>query len=403
MSFPVSNVAVSSDTFSVWVERTNTLCDLMTREVVTANSLSTGAVTTGNAFVNGIFSAQTFAVNASLRGGNVNTSANLAIISNANFTGASVNIASNVAIYDSNVYVNTASLSIVGGLASVTSNVLINNTNTSINAVAVYVSGGTLNLTSNVSATQANITLNTTSITHVGSILSTSANITVTGTLHTIGGNVAFDTSTFFVDATNNRVGVGNTAPDAVLAVTGTANVSGASRFANTLTIVGAVTGSNTLAVTGNATFSNTLAVTGNATFSNTLAVTGNATFSNSVSIANTVTINTDHVIEVYSNTDLGSNTTSPQLVYSFNPLSYSTVKILAQVRNASGANSQGNEMILTHNGTDSSVTVYGTVSVPSGANLGIFSTSINSTAVSLNFTQSAVNSKIKIVAHLLK
>ena len=391
MSFPVSNVAVSSDTFSVWVERTNTLCDLMTREVVTANSLSTGAVTTGNAFVNGIFSAQTFAVNASLRGGNVNTSANLAIISNANFTGASVNIASNVAIYDSNVYVNTASLSIVGGLASVTSNVLINNTNTSINAVAVYVSGGTLNLTSNVSATQANITLNTTSITHVGSILSTSANITVTGTLHTIGGNVAFDTSTFFVDATNNRVGVGNTAPDAVLAVTGTANVSGASRFANTLTIVGAVTGSNTLAVTGNATFSNTL------------AVTGNATFSNSVSIANTVTINTDHVIEVYSNTDLGSNTTSPQLVYSFNPLSYSTVKILAQVRNASGANSQGNEMILTHNGTDSSVTVYGTVSVPSGANLGIFSTSINSTAVSLNFTQSAVNSKIKIVAHLLK
>lgn len=391
MAFPVSNVTISSDTFSVWVERTNTLTDLMTREVVTANSLSTGALTTGNSFVNGIFSAQTFAVNVALRGGNVATSANLSVISNADFTGASVNIASNVAIYDSNVYVNTASLNVVGGLANVTSNVSVTTTNASISAAVTHITGGTLNLTSNVSATQANITLNTTAITHVGTSLFTGANVTVNGTVHAIAGNVAFDTATLFVDSVNNRVGVGNTAPDATLALTGTANVSGASRFASTVDVIGALTGSNTLAITGNTTLSNTLAVTGNATFSNT------------VSIANTVVINTDHVIDVYSNTNMGSNTTSPQLVYTFNPSSFTTVKILAQVRSSDNANSQGNEMILTHNGTDSTVTVYGTVAAPSSANLGVFSTSINSTAVALNFTQSAASSKIKIVAHLLK
>lgn len=394
MAFPVSNVVISSDTFSVWVERTNTLCDLFTREAVTANSLANGALTTGNSFVNGIFSAQTFAVNVGLRGGNVAAGANLAIISNAVFTGAVVNVTSNVAIYDSNVYVNTTSFNLVGGIANLTSNVSVINSNTSINAAIMYVVGGLANVTSNVSiaaanvfvnataasltgtllsitsnvaSTQANITLNTTAVTHVGATLSSTANVTITGNLHAVSGNVSFDSGTLFVDQINNRVGMGNTAPDASLAVTGTANISGPVRLANTLTSVGP------------------------------------ASFSNTVSIANTVTINTEHVIDVFSNNDLGATTGSPVTVYSFDKTAYTTVKFLTQVRSADNANTQGNEMILTHNGTTSTVTVYGTVAAPSAANLGVFSTSINSTAVALNFAQSGASSKVKVVAHFIK
>lgn len=44
---------------------------------------------------------------------------------------------------------------------------------------------------------------------------------------HTFAANVNFDSGTLFVDATNDRVGIGNTAPDARLAVTGAANISG--------------------------------------------------------------------------------------------------------------------------------------------------------------------------------
>ena len=391
MAFPVSNVVISSDTFSVWVERTNTLCDLMTREAITANSLSTGAITTGNAFVNGIFSAQTFAVNVGLRGGNVNTSANLAIVSNAVFTGAVINATSNVAFYNSNVYVNTASLNVVGGIINATSNVSVLNVNTFIVANTTSITGGLLNVTSNVTATQANITLNTTALIHVGATMNSGANVTLTGTVHAVGGNVAFDTNTLFVDSVNNRVGIGNTTPDALLLVEGTANVTGASRLANTLTVVGAITGSNTLSITGNTTLSNTLAVTGAATFSNTVA------------IANTLTINTDYVIDVFSNTNLGANVGTPVTVFSFSKAAYTTAKILAEVISGDSANSQGNEMILTHNGSNSTITVFGTVTAPTTANVGVFSTSINSTSVALNFTQTGANSKVKLVAHFLK
>lgn len=46
----------------------------------------------------------------------------------------------------------------------------------------------------------------------------TISNLTVTNDA-TIGGNLTVDTSTLYVDATNNRVGIGNTTPDAVLKV----------------------------------------------------------------------------------------------------------------------------------------------------------------------------------------
>ena len=54
-----------------------------------------------------------------------------------------------------------------------------------------------------------------------------SGNTSLQGSLQTISGNASFDSGVLFVDATNNRVGINNTSPDAALAVTGAANVSG--------------------------------------------------------------------------------------------------------------------------------------------------------------------------------
>jgi len=138
--------------------------------------------------------------------------------------------------------------------------------------------------------------------------------------------NVAFDTTTMFVDATNNRVGFGTITPDATIQVVGTANVSGAVliggdvtavsnvsisqslsvtnsvsfsntltvtgnvNFSNTLTVVGASTLQGTLGVTKAATFSNTANVVGAVALSNTLTVTGNATFSNTISVTGEAT-----------------------------------------------------------------------------------------------------------------
>ena len=53
-----------------------------------------------------------------------------------------------------------------------------------------------------------------------------SGNVTVTGSLHTISGNVSFDSGVLFVDSINNRIGVGIINPGVGLDVSGSANIS---------------------------------------------------------------------------------------------------------------------------------------------------------------------------------
>jgi hypothetical protein len=91
--------------------------------------------------------------------------------------------------------------------------------------------------------------------------------LTLTGTAISIPNNLNIDSNTLYVDATNNRVGVGKTNPATALDVTGTVT---ATAFAGALT--GAVTG----AVTGNVTGNLTGNVTGNVTGSSG-SCTGNA------------------------------------------------------------------------------------------------------------------------------
>lgn len=81
MTIPVSNVDVVTDTFGSWVQKTNQIAGILTANAVTVDVTSTGSVSTGNGFVNGIFGACTL-VASTLRGGNVAVSNTLNIEGN---------------------------------------------------------------------------------------------------------------------------------------------------------------------------------------------------------------------------------------------------------------------------------------------------------------------------------
>lgn len=119
--------------------------------------------------------------------------------------------------------------------------------------------------------------------------------------------------------------------------------------------------------------------------------------------INSNLTIRTDLGLFVSSNTDIGSNTTTPQTVYAFDKSVYSSGKITAQSKK--GANVNISEILVAYedSGNTSQLTVYGSVKAPTSANLGVYSVSSNATHVLLNFTQTQQNTAVKIVANLIK
>ena len=518
MSRTVANLEVSTDTFQNWVNKTNDLLYALTTEIVTANisGANTGTVLDNRiAQLIGKFGANTLVATAELRGGNVSSGGLLTINSNTVFGGNST-VNSSYVNAQANVFVNNAVTQINSYITTITGNtdiksnsaltamavrgnnsttntifngndVFIFTNNTSVNSISIF-TGNTYvksNATVVLITSQGNGT--TSNVIFQGNLTQFTSNVDVTGTYHTIAGNVYFDTRTLMVDATNDRVGIGNDTPDAKFAVTGTANVSGATRLANTLITIGnanfanimvvvgntalqnslIVTGNsyfanmmvtvgntalqNSLVVTGNTRLANTLVVTGNTTLANTLAVTGSTTLNNTLQvlanavfdtdtlyvdavnnrvgikntapqselrvtgnadisdtlstgtvIAGSIVFNADYVIQVVANSNIGTSTSTPLLVYSFPKATYSGAKITAAIKTPTG-NTQFSEMVLAHNTVDSYVTVYATVASPPAANAGFFSTAINNANVELSFQQSSATSSVKIVAHLIK
>lgn len=86
MAVALNTVNVNADTFDNLITKLNLALTAISTQVVTANSNANGSVTTGNTFINGIVFANTLST-SSLRGGNVQSSANLAIGSNTVITG----------------------------------------------------------------------------------------------------------------------------------------------------------------------------------------------------------------------------------------------------------------------------------------------------------------------------
>lgn len=105
-----ANVVYQYDTFAGWLTKTNQLISEMGTSVVTTGLSSSPDITTGNAFVNGYFGANTLYVSSVLQGGTANTPGTLNIISNTNINNTfSVGSTSNVTITSTTVRFSNSS------------------------------------------------------------------------------------------------------------------------------------------------------------------------------------------------------------------------------------------------------------------------------------------------------
>ena len=137
-----ANVTPSSDTFREWVDLTNRITFDMSDKVLTAAKHSVGGGTTGNAYLTGIFSANTLMISDSIQGvstdDNANTLgansalANLVISTNATFIANSTHYS----------HINAqANVHISGGLLNVDANVDVDNSLTDITTTDFQLSG----------------------------------------------------------------------------------------------------------------------------------------------------------------------------------------------------------------------------------------------------------------------
>lgn len=450
----VANVDINTETFGQWVVRTNDLLHALSTEIVTANTLTgiTGNTSTPRlAQVIGTMAANTLAA-TTLTGGNTTSSANLAVSSNVNIanvtlTSAANSLYTNTQFFTANVQSNGALVAVYGTTLNVSSNLVVTSvsqqlksnssvvalgiasngtvTNTSIGgtnlsvAANTIISGSTLQSTSNVDISSSNVVITAVSqqlksnntvtaigINNNGSVTNTTvsgtnlvvtANAVITGVNHTIAGNVNIDSGVLYVDSVNNRVGFGNTTPDATVTIQGNSNTSGtiwvgtAANLANT-TVTGFINVSSSANVAGN------------------LRVGGNSTFVGLVTLPSQVAFTQDYIVDVVSNSNIG-NTSAQRVIYSFPKASYRSGKMMVFANNNNGvANvNQIAEMVVAHDGVnDAYVTVYGVVASPSDAGnttspLGVFSAQINNSNVEILMTQSYSNSAVKVVAHLIK
>lgn len=353
MSRPVANVNILSDTFEGLVLSVNQLLNSLSTEVITANST---VANTGNTAVPrtsqlfGTFGANTVVITNGIRGGNVNGLTSTLIVS-------------------SNVTVNTDA----GNILSVGNSTV----NSVANSTTLKVSNSTVNLTITSSSVLAgNLVANTTAVAvGANAIVNTSAVFVGNSTVNAVATSTLLRVanSTQSVNVATGTVAIGNSTTAIVAnstAITGNVSFTNATSFANTVTVTGTLAGSNTLTVTGNTTFSNI------------------------------VTFKTELVVDVYSNTDL-SATMTPVLLYSFPKASYSTAKLMVQVKK--GTNTQISEILVAHDGTTAYATTYGVVVSPTRAGQSTFSANINSANVEILITQEYASSAGKVVAHLIK
>lgn len=186
----------------------------------------------------------------------------------------------------------------------------------------------------------------------------------------------------------------GNVSTSNTLTITSVASVSNNLTVANVFTVTTGLSNVNALNVRGAANIANVLTVTSNTNLNSHLSVTANASF------ADSIIVQSDYVIDVSANGDLGATLTALP-IYSFLKTDFSSARILVQTKK--GANTQVYEGILAHNGGTPQMAVYGVVSVPVAANNGVLSATSNTTHIILNYQQTAINTSIKTVLNMVK
>jgi len=150
-------------------------------------------------------------------------------------------------------------------------------------------------------------------------------NVDLTGNLTAtdlnVSGNLTIDTSTLFVDSSNNRVGILDATPSYSLDVNGTSRFVGASIFDSTIAVTGVATFAEDVNVDSGVLFvdvsTNRVGIN-DATPSYSLDVTGTAQITGAVILGSTVTITDDVIVDTdvlfvdVSANRVGINTATP-------------------------------------------------------------------------------------------
>ena len=370
--------------------------------------IATGNITGGNFITAGFANVGTtlsVVGNASVNNLSVGTFVNSNLIPNANITydlGNTTNRWKDIYLASSTIYLGADGTISAGNITNGTSNLVITldgNVSTSVsgNANIIVATGTGVNVAGYLTAT-GNIS---------GSNLSASANLSVTANANI--GNIG---TAGIVIATGNITG-GN------LITAGFANVGTNANIGNTLSVIGNANVGNlgtagVIIATGNITGGN--ANLGNLATANYLSATGGSIAIGDGSIALAAGNAGIFTVGVYninfglnSNITMGSNTGNViargnmstntisvnsiqskritiavgmnTVIDSFPKVDYRSVKYCIRIGSDSGY--QAVEVLLVHNGLNSIITVYGSLST-SGSDLLVLSTSINGANVEL-------------------
>jgi len=143
MTQSVTLINTSTDTFQTLVNKLNEVANLASNTMVTANTNANGSITTGNAYGNGIFAYATVGVVTALRGGNVQSSAELPVTSNVYVQSSHVKVGNSTANATANSTQLTFSTGAVYGqsiyqIGNSTVNVVANTTQLKFNGKSSY-------------------------------------------------------------------------------------------------------------------------------------------------------------------------------------------------------------------------------------------------------------------------
>lgn len=247
MAVTLSQIS-NTQAFGVWLTRTNQILTVMSANVVTTDTTTTGATTSGNAVVSNFLGANTLSA-VYLKGSNgaLGNTQTLTILSNV-----SINSTAYIGNSSANTYIGynpsaNASYYSNGNINSYLQTI-IQNANGGGNAtVDLIINADTATDTSNY----LDIGINSSGYTN--------SQFSINGALdayfYSANGSLAIGTASakplqFFANGTLStneamridagaNVGIGNTAPNAKLQVTGTANISGNVVLSSNLTVIG--------------------------------------------------------------------------------------------------------------------------------------------------------------------
>ena len=337
-NYTSANVVPSADTFREWVDLTNRITFDMEKVVVTVAANTQGARTSGNASVNGYFSANTLIVEHELTGATATGSVygtkaakdNLVIVSNtvlkangaatgailfaqsnAYFTGANVEFSSNVSINSTaSVFSSNATLN------DFNSNVAIDAANVYINGTNTHINGAELNVNANA-AFEANVSMDA----HTVELSSNNVKITANtnlfqsaADLNDFNSNVAIDAANLYINTTNTHINSTEVNVDANTVFTANVNITDAAADLN----IGAdVVTINTSATTfqsnaGTNIFNTPLDINANMDVDNTLTDFTSTTFnvSGTTALIDSTTTNIHGTtLDVNSNTSIEAST----------------------------------------------------------------------------------------------